>query len=131
MRADFVDLQIPQSLSAVYEWSADHAADVHDGEITSDGLYKPGRPWTRVAIKRSDVLGNIAAAFKAGHSITNAFTIAAFALDGEFKDAIEDPIYEWPRVTRRTNGQVVGSPRDIVDRGTLRDSQSMTIEVIR
>lgn len=35
-------------------------------------------------------------------------------------------VYEWPRVTERVNGEVVSSPRDIVDTGELQDSQEHT-----
>ncbi|MGB3208664.1 MAG: hypothetical protein WBB28_27055 [Crinalium sp.] len=40
-----------------------------------------------------------------------------------FKDAIEQPLYEWPRTTVRKSGEVVSTPRNIVDTGDLRDSQ--------
>ncbi|WP_339096192.1 hypothetical protein WDJ50_02565 [Deinococcus sp. VB142] len=39
------------------------------------------------------------------------------------QDAFEHPAYAWPATTRRRNGEVVSSPRNIVDMGTLRDSQ--------
>lgn len=41
---------------------------------------------------------------------------------------IEDEKWEWPRETRRQNGQTVGSPRDIVDRGDLRSSQVTSVD---
>lgn len=44
-------------------------------------------------------------------------------IDDAFEAAISDERYEWPNQTRRKNGQTVGSPRDIVDTGSLRDSQ--------
>jgi len=40
-----------------------------------------------------------------------------------FKAEINAVQYPWPRETRRRNGQIVGSPRDIVDTGALRASQ--------
>lgn len=44
-------------------------------------------------------------------------------LAGRFQQAIRTPAYGWPRNTLRQNGQMVGSPRDIVDTGTLARQQ--------
>ncbi|GAA5513644.1 hypothetical protein Dcar01_02388 [Deinococcus carri] len=38
-------------------------------------------------------------------------------------DAFEDPLWAWPNTTRRANGETVGSPRNLVDTGELRDSR--------
>jgi hypothetical protein len=38
-------------------------------------------------------------------------------------EAISSDRYVWPNATIRQNGQIVTSPRDIVDTGGLRDSQ--------
>ena len=40
--------------------------------------------------------------------------------------AIESKIYGWGNSTMRSNGEIVTSPRDIVDTGALKDSQSCT-----
>lgn len=40
-----------------------------------------------------------------------------------FKTEMSTAQFPWPRTTVRRNGQVVGSPRDIVDLGRLRASQ--------
>ncbi|MBZ9753004.1 hypothetical protein K7W42_19380 [Deinococcus sp. HMF7604] len=37
--------------------------------------------------------------------------------------AHEDAVYGWDQQTRRRNGEVAGSPRNVVDTGELRDSQ--------
>lgn len=44
-------------------------------------------------------------------------------LGTRFQQAIRTPAYGWPRNTLRQNGQLVGSPRDIVDTGTLAQQQ--------
>jgi hypothetical protein len=44
--------------------------------------------------------------------------------DLAFRVAIEKPQYEWSGQTLRQNGTLVGTPRNIVDLGNLRDSQS-------
>lgn len=43
--------------------------------------------------------------------------------DEDFKREIEAVKWEWPNRTIRSNGRLVDSPRDIVDTGSLRDSQ--------
>lgn len=46
-------------------------------------------------------------------------------LETPLKDAIESWIWDWPNITFRQNNSIVGSPRNIVDTGTLRDSQKL------
>jgi hypothetical protein len=41
----------------------------------------------------------------------------------KFRELIESPVFAWPGATVRQSGEVVGSPRNIVDLGNLRDSQ--------
>jgi len=45
------------------------------------------------------------------------------AVEVAMVEAISSDRYEWPNETVRQNGEVVGSPRDIVDRGNLQNSQ--------
>ena len=47
--------------------------------------------------------------------------VGEFAQEINFQ--IEDTKWPWPRETVRKNGSVVGSPRDIVDKGDLKNSQ--------
>lgn len=44
-------------------------------------------------------------------------------LGDQLKEEIQTPQFEWPRSTKRRNGQTVDSPRDIVDLGGLLRSQ--------
>jgi phage gpG-like protein len=58
-------------------------------------------------------------------------------LNSAFQAAINAPVWDWPRTTyrggtyrrdgSRTKGKEVGSPRNIVDNGTLRASNSFTV----
>ena len=45
----------------------------------------------------------------------------------KFKESIDSAVYEWPNVTIRQNGQVVTSPRNIVDTGAFKQSQERTM----
>jgi len=44
-------------------------------------------------------------------------------LDKQFKEEIQLPQFPWPNPTKRSNGTVVGSPRNIVDTGAFLASQ--------
>lgn len=69
-------------------------------------------------------------------SVTAAATAASNAavraiaaeLNGRFQDALGSKVWEWPNETKRSNGQIVGSPRTIVDSGILRASNSFQVE---
>lgn len=61
--------------------------------------------------------------YKLNQAIIQAFHYVV----GEFAQAttemIDAEMWEWPRATTRSTGQIATSPRDIVDTGHLRDSQ--------
>jgi hypothetical protein len=59
---------------------------------------------------------------KLNRAIRDAFDATIEAQAEEFDRALSSDIYEWPRETTRNNGDIVSSPRDIVDTGTLIDS---------
>lgn len=51
--------------------------------------------------------------------------------DAAYKATIADVIYPWPNRTKRKNGETAGSPRNIVDKGAFRNSQSYSIQGLR
>jgi len=64
---------------------------------------------------------------KLDRAIAAAFEETAKELNDSFHQSIIDPKWKWDRVTIRRSGEVAGSPRNIVDLGTLRDSQDFKI----
>jgi hypothetical protein len=42
---------------------------------------------------------------------------------------MQEANYYWPRKTKRKSGEIVKSPRDIVDTGLLMESQSVELEL--
>ncbi|WP_445634514.1 HK97 gp10 family phage protein [Nostoc sp. DSM 114161] len=54
--------------------------------------------------------------------INHAFDVAVEAQDEAFQNAIASDIWEWPRETLRNNGDLVTSPRNIIDEEELIDS---------
>lgn len=59
--------------------------------------------------------------------------VAARKATRQLGDAIQegfgDVAYAWPGVTKRRSGETAGTVRDVVDLGTLRDSQSAPLRV--
>lgn len=51
-----------------------------------------------------------------------AFRSSMGELDAQFDDAIASSVWAWPRNTRRRRGGLVGSPRNIIDEGNLRQT---------
>lgn len=117
--------------SAVFGWADEAALSIHEGEYISSRSYSgsgyliPGRPWTQVALDEQDPLTLFVENFDG--NFPSAFAAMADGLNQAFKDAIESPIYTWDRFTSRRNGELVGSPRNIVDTGSLRDSQYLAL----
>jgi hypothetical protein len=66
---------------------------------------------------------NTKAIAKLNGAIDKAFKATVNQYAESCQDAIEAPIWDWDGYTLRKNGDLVGSPRDIVDEGELRDSQ--------
>ncbi|MGY2892480.1 hypothetical protein [Deinococcus sp. UYEF24] len=58
------------------------------------------------------------AAFKETVEELETFTLATF----------DDPTWAWPGSTRRHNGQVAGTTRDVVDSGDLKGSQTLDFQ---
>jgi hypothetical protein len=60
--------------------------------------------------------------------VSEAFGNFAKGQDAAYKAAIADNIFSWPNRTRRDNGELAGTTRNIVDSGEFRDSQSVQID---
>lgn len=110
-----------QDLEAVYDWQADHAARTHNGSFGEEIRTFP-RPWVYRTLSMVAVDEMIQAYLDKDGDIKKAFDKTVEDLKKAFTETIESPIFYYPTKTYRQNGEVVTSPRDIVDRGTLRDS---------
>ena len=45
--------------------------------------------------------------------------------------AMGSPVWKWPRPTKRQNGSIAGTTRDIVDTGALRSSLSVKVKFLK
>lgn len=113
---------------ATFTWNVDYAADVHEGETRTDGTRRPARRWTDAAIAETDLPQLVKDHFDETKDIGEAFKGMARDLGDRFTEMIEDERWEWDRPTRRSDGSLAGSPRDIVDTGALRDSQRLEFD---
>lgn len=57
-------------------------------------------------------------------ALEEAFEATNVQLGEEIQQGFSSAEYDWPNSTSRKNSQVVGSPRDVIDLGGLRNSQS-------
>lgn len=104
------------SMMAHHESGAEHSAFVVTGGYRSDGSIIPGRDFFQAAIAETN--------FEiTGDNIQVGFVQIQEELHANIKEAIVSPTWEWNRVTYRENGDVVTSPRNIVDTGELLNSQ--------
>lgn len=58
-------------------------------------------------------------------AINQGFQATAQRLAEQHQEEIRAEQWEWPRETQRQNGETVGSPRNIVDQGSLLESQEL------
>lgn len=135
MRLEWNPPQIP-ALTARHGYSASHAMAVHEGEIKTDGFELEGRPWVDVGLMEVDFAQMVADEYGARSTIApNSFAAdieLAFRKANEdlgvvFQFLLTDESWHWPRETRRQNGEIAGTTRDIYDRGDLYRSYSLVI----
>lgn len=76
---------------------------------------------------RTSVKVNLDTGAKSRKAAETAARIVFPELNSAFQDALGSKVWSWPRTTIRSNGQEAGSPRNIVDTGILKASNSFTI----
>jgi hypothetical protein len=120
--------------TATYTWSANYAPIVHEGGTRKDGSDLPARPWVWRTVglngqeRRYDIVQDFNDKIRTANSFDELFEDIATELNSEFRKTIEAEIFAWDATTKRKNSSTVTSPRDIVDLGNLRNSQSMSIQ---
>lgn len=114
---------------ARYKWNKNYAAINHEGGISKDGTKFYPRRWTQVAIQR---FVNVPLTFQQQYYSTQDIEAAFFntveALSQGFNDAMDWEGYDWQGATLRSDGELVTTPRNIVDTGALKHSQTIDFE---
>lgn len=104
---------------------ANYALDVHAGDVRYDGTRTPDRPWMTVTIEEFPILETFKENYERSGNINEAFELTMYDLQAKMEENIQDERWEWDRVTIRQSGQLVESPRNIVDTGHLLASQDL------
>lgn len=76
---------------------------------------------------RTSVKVNLDISAKAAKAAESAARTVFPELNSAFQDAIGSKVWEWPRTTIRSNGKEVTTPRNIVDTGILKASNSFSV----
>lgn len=111
--------------SALFGWADEKALEVHEGGFRGDESMTPARRWTDEGLANCDPMEEFVNYFDG--SFEQAFQAMAGELADAFQEAFDAPIYDWDRITLRSTGELVGTPRDIVDTGELRNSQYLIL----
>lgn len=127
-------VNLPKSQVATFMWDVDYATKLHEGWTLKGGESAPARPWVWVTADsfnfKEEFLRTILNSSKSkslGELIKDSFVKLSSNFGKEMQDSIQSPIWNWPRSTLRKSGDLVGSPRDIVDLGGLINSYSLTV----
>lgn len=59
---------------------------------------------------------------RAERAAEQAARVVLAELFSRFQASLTAPVWQWPRPTVRSNGGIVGSPRNVIDTGNLRGS---------
>lgn len=134
VKAKWKTVNIPRRRIATYAYSAPESVGVHEGYTTRNGTVFPSRPWISLTVEQYDFLSALKTRIETLQQTLpfDAALVKAFDdLAGDFGEAmqqnIQNPIWQWPRITERQSGEIVFSPRNIVDLGTLLKSYSLEI----
>ena len=127
-------VNLPKFQVATFKWDVDYAAKLHEGWTLKNGESAPARPWVWVTADSfnfkkefSRTILNSSKSKSLGDAIKDSFVKLSSNFGGKMQDSIQSPIWNWPRHTLRKSGDLVGSPRDIVDLGGLINSYSLTV----
>ena len=128
-------VNLPKFQVATFKWNVDYAAKLHEGWTLKNGESAPARPWVWVTADSfnfkkefSTILSpNSSKSKSLGEAIKDSFVKLSNGFGEEMQNSIRSPIWNWPRYTLRKSGDLVGSPRDIVDLGGLINSYSLTV----
>lgn len=102
---------------------APHSADVVFGKARDDGTEMPARDFFSAAIAEFNFEEMFLYNFDEGSD--QAFEAMTEALHELIKFMIQDPRWQWDRVTIRSTGEIASSPRNITDTKELLNSQEV------
>lgn len=119
MKLNWQGCKIP-NLKAHHNSDAEHSVFVVMGAHRSDGTVMPARDFLTDAVLNTPLIPT-------NSNLRQIFIEYNEKLHESIKDSILSTKWEWDRTTYRKNGEIVDSPRNIIDTGELLDSQSWEI----
>ena len=130
-------VNLPTRQVTTFKWDADYATKLHEGWTLKSGESAPARPWVWVTADSFNfkeeflrtILSSKSKNLSLGEAVKSSFVKLSNSFGGEMQNSIQSPIWNWPRTTLRKSGDLVGSPRDIVDLGGLINSYSISFSV--
>jgi len=125
MEIKWNNLHVPKRKSAVLSWNTSYAAFVHEGYTRGEGDIAPARPWVNQTIDEFDFVQELKHELASTDSIDSAFESMANSFGESCQENIELDIWNWDRTTVRSNGEVVSSPRNIIDTKELYNSYTI------
>lgn len=120
MRLIFKPPQIP-TYKARHNSDANYSVVVVNGAYRSNGSIMPARDFI------SDGVANTDFAVSNGTDLKQEFININNRLHTSIKESIQSDKWEWDRETYRRNGEIVDSPRNIVDTSELLNSQNWSL----
>lgn len=119
------NLNIPKNKRTTLSWNTRYAAYVHEGYTRNDGTTAPARPWVNTTIEEFEFIEELQNELVKSNSIKDAFEAMAESFGESCQENIEADIWNWDRPTKRSSGETVTSPRDIVDTKELYNSYNI------
>jgi hypothetical protein len=121
-------IDTPSRITAILSWNVPYAAAVHEGATFKSGTEMPSRPWVIYSAEEYDFLSQYKYNFiHNSYNFRQAFINVANEFGEVCQESIRSPVWQWNRLTVRRSGEVVTSPRNIVDLGNLLASYSLEI----
>jgi hypothetical protein len=126
VKAVWNKINIPKNQQATLLWAVPYAAAVHNGASLRNGGEIIPRPWVTSTARNFEFTSIYIDSFNpASLNFIQAFQSTAIAFGEACQASVKSSIWQWNRITVRRSGEVVSSPRNIIDLGNLFNSYSI------
>jgi hypothetical protein len=129
VKVNWNKINIPSKQSAILLWAVNYASAVHNGASLKNGGEIIPRPWVLFTANNFDFKTIYISNFnKQTYNFKDAFQSTAISFGEACQESVKSSIWQWNRITVRRSGEVVSSPRNIIDLGDLFQSYSLRFE---
>ncbi|NEP54173.1 MAG: hypothetical protein F6K65_37455 [Moorea sp. SIO3C2] len=125
---DWTPPKITTTQSAV-AYEEGYAPLIHEGWARKDGSEAPARRWVDAGVDEFDFIEWFFFSYATeGENLSSAFRAMMWQFYDHLHEIMLEPRWNWDRATKREDGSIVTSPRDIYDTGQLYESQTLTFD---